>query len=372
MDNPELTAYMFYTLLYAFFSVCVVAPPSELVSAGLTVQNLFSSYLGSQELHFVLYHMRRTSVTLIVHSLIPLGYYIGFGCCLQENNLFEWEYLQTEWKVYLSLAFLCPITTITIFYCWSLNNWEQHPIAKHLSHIASEGTTWRDVADSINQEFRRVDKFTSGPHSRQVIITDSWVMKTSTYHVYVAHQNDIDLTLSGTEEHDLSYETSISAVQYLNITVTPINPAIKPFMIRLNSVEYGELREKLTGPIQNVRNVVIRLSLSDQFLVAFREEVKKNLAFILPPGMEVDTCVGCMQKQADVKLQKLCADVQDEQCSQCYCRPMWCLDCMGKWFASRQDQQTPQVWLSGKSPCPTCRRMFCVLDVCYIAEREPS
>lgn len=73
MDNPELTAYMFYTLLYAFFSVCVVAPPSELVSAGLTVQNLFSSYLGSQELHFVLYHMRRTSVTLIVHSLIPLG-----------------------------------------------------------------------------------------------------------------------------------------------------------------------------------------------------------------------------------------------------------------------------------------------------------
>lgn len=50
-------------------------------------------------------------------------------------------------------------------------------------------------------------------------------------------------------------------------------------------MEYGELREKLTGPIQNVRNVVIRLSLSDQFLVAFREEVKKNLAFILPPGM---------------------------------------------------------------------------------------
>ena len=86
----------------------------------------------------------------------------------------------------------------------------------------------------------------------------------------------------------------------------------------------------------------------------------------------MDTCVGCMQKQADVKLQKLCADVQDDQCSQCYCRPMWCLDCMGKWFASRQDQQTPQVWLNGKSPCPTCRRTFCVLDVCYIADGETS
>ena len=55
--------------------------------------------------------------------------------------------------------------------------------------------------------------------------------------------------------------------------------------IRLNSLEYGELREKLTGTIQNVRNIVIRLSLSDQFLVAFREEVRKNSPFVLPPGM---------------------------------------------------------------------------------------
>lgn len=81
---------------------------------------------------------------------------------------------------------------------------------------------------------------------------------------------------------------------------------------------------------------------------------------------EVDTCIGCMQKESDVKLQKHCDSEGERECVQCYCRPMWCLECMGKWFASRQDQQRPETWLSCKSPCPTCRAVFCILDVCKI------
>ena len=73
-----------------------------------------------------------------------------------------------------------------------------------------------------------------------------------------------------------------------------------------------------------------------------------------------------MQKESDVKLVKLCDDQEAGTCVQCFCRPMWCLECMGKWFASRQNQQTPEMWMAGKSPCPTCRATFCVLDVCKI------
>lgn len=83
---------------------------------------------------------------------------------------------------------------------------------------------------------------------------------------------------------------------------------------------------------------------------------------------EADTCIGCMQKESDIKLVKLCDSTGVEQCVQCYCRPMWCLECMGKWFASRQDQQRPEVWMSGSSPCPTCRAKFCVLDVCKLVK----
>ena len=76
-----------------------------------------------------------------------------------------------------------------------------------------------------------------------------------------------------------------------------------------------------------------------------------------------EKCIGCMEKDANVKLLKRCANLSEGECKQCYCRPMWCLDCMGRWFASRQDQNEPERWMSSLSPCPTCRSKFCLLDV---------
>lgn len=117
-----------------------------------------------------------------------------------------------------------------MFY-WSTDNWSRHPIAKELGYLTNNAGSWRAVASSINVEFRRFDKFTSGPHGRRVIVTDSWVMKTSTYFLNIAHQNDIHLTLSKSEEHTLSYE-SMTSVQYLNISVVSINKKVTPFQIR--------------------------------------------------------------------------------------------------------------------------------------------
>lgn len=110
---------------------------------------------------------------------------------------------------------------------------------------------------------------------------------------------------------------------------------------------------------------------------------------------EVEPCIGCMQVPANTKLVRLCqedgkivcvcAEVcvsitqplilrllcvvgadNELDCQQCFCRPMWCLSCLGRWFASRQDQQRPETWLSSKVPCPTCRSKFCILDVCVV------
>lgn len=71
-----------------------------------------------------------------------------------------------------------------------------------------------------------------------------------------------------------------------------------------------------------------------------------------------------MQTRASVKLVKTCQEAAEGACQQCSCRPMWCLTCMGKWFASRQDPQRPDTWLASRVPCPTCRARFCILDVC--------
>lgn len=73
-----------------------------------------------------------------------------------------------------------------------------------------------------------------------------------------------------------------------------------------------------------------------------------------------------MQVPANTKLLRLCQEEGEGECQQCYCRPMWCLTCMGKWFASRQDQQKPETWLGNRVPCPTCRAKFCILDVCIV------
>ena len=98
---------------------------------------------------------------------------------------------------------------------------------------------------------------------------------------------------------------------------------------------------------------------------------------------ELEPCIGCMANTANITLVRDCQSALDggeDACVNCYCRPMWCLDCMAKWsvmttspgishvsdcyrFASRQDQSNPERWLGSKCPCPTCRSKFCVRDV---------
>ncbi|BFZ01866.1 hypothetical protein BsWGS_04905 [Bradybaena similaris] len=367
--SHDSTVMILYTIVFLFFSGCFIAPPTEFVSAGITVQNLFARWLGSQDFNFINYHRSRTTLTLLVHSFIPLGYYVGLGLFAPELDLFNIDELSIIWTAGLLFSLALPGCVLVLAIYWHRNNCDNHPISQELTHLAGENGTWRTVASSINVEFRRIDKFVSGTQSRLVAVTDSWIIKTSTYYVYIAHQNDIHLTLSDSEEHPLSYQNQM-AVQYLNITVGRIEPGLKPFTIRLNSLELGDLKEKLQAPIRNARNIVIHQSLSDRFLKAFREFVEDNPMYITSPNMEIEQCIGCMQKMADVKLQKHCEDPAGEQlsevCIPCFCRPMWCLECMGKWFASRQDQQRPETWLSSKSPCPTCRAHFCVLDVCKI------
>lgn len=135
---------------------------------------------------------------------------------------------------------------------------------------------------------------------------------------------------------------------------------------RLNSTEYGELCEKLRAPIRSAANVVIHQSLGDLFLETFASLVEVNPAYSVPSSQDLEACIGCMQTRASVKLVKTCQEAAEGECQQCYCRPMWCLTCMGKWFASRQDPQRPDTWLASRVPCPTCRARFCILDVCAV------
>ena len=62
-----------FTLAYFVVSICFILAPKEFETAGLTVQKIFSSYLGSEDFDFVRYHIKRTTITVLVHSFIPMG-----------------------------------------------------------------------------------------------------------------------------------------------------------------------------------------------------------------------------------------------------------------------------------------------------------
>uniref|UniRef100_A0A8C1XVM5 Transmembrane protein 129, E3 ubiquitin protein ligase n=1 Tax=Cyprinus carpio TaxID=7962 RepID=A0A8C1XVM5_CYPCA len=361
MDRPETT----FTLAYVVFALCFVFTPNEFRSAGLTVQHIFSQWLGSEDMGFVQHHVRRSALTALLHCCLPLGYYLGMCVAAPDQDLLRVHRAARGWQLYLGWSLSVLLVGCVLVFVWSRRGWENHPICKALGAHALPRSSWRAVASSINTEFRRIDKFSSGCPSARVIVTDSWVMKVSTYSLHIALQQDCHLTVTGSTQHSLSPELN-APLQILTISVASINPRVQPFHIRLKSTEYAELQEKLHAPIRNAANVVIHLTMSELFLETFKTYVKMNAVYECPSGQELEPCIGCMQASAGVKLLRLCTAEAEGECQQCYCRPMWCLTCMGKWFASRQDQQQPETWLSSRVPCPTCRAKFCILDVCSV------
>jgi len=320
------------------------------------------------------YHIRRTSLNVFAHSCLPFGFFV---CLLFAE--FQFNTMPWIWQLILSLSILFPIAIATLVAFWHLNNWSNHPLVRILMLYDSN---WRRVAATINEEYRRVDKFTATLGGiKRVIVTDSWVIVVSSYSVCISQQADVRLAVERTDEHTLSHRTSDESqtgVQFLNIRVENISKPIPSFIIRLDARDYRTMRMKLQRPIENARNVIIQQTLSERFIEAFQQSISANPQFDMTAAerQSIDPCIGCMQETANVKLVKLCQEDEIARfdaegrpvpsCYRCYCRPMWCVACMGRWFASRQDQQRPATWLTGKSPCPTCRAIFCVLDVCIV------
>ncbi|KAF0039309.1 hypothetical protein F2P81_007544 [Scophthalmus maximus] len=276
MESPELS----FTLAYIVFCLCFVFTPSEFRSAGLTIQNLFSSCLGSEDVGFVQYHIRRTSVTVLVHSALPLGYYMGMCVAAPEKNL----------------GYIHKLASWTHVIYWSRRHWHNHPISRGLqAHVQPPHSGWGSMAASVNTEFRRIDKFSTGAPGARVIVTDSWVLKVTTYHVYMALQSECHVTVTESRQHQLTQDLA-SPAQILTLRVDSINPAIRHYDIRLNSTEYAELREKLHAPIRNSANVVIHQTISELFLETFKAQVDLNQPYTLPIGqVHYCSCYCCAE-----------------------------------------------------------------------------
>jgi len=362
-----------FSIFYFIFSLGFIFQFREFDSAGLSPEALlgYNDWVGSEEVRLFMFHMKRTAGTLVLQSLLPLTYLatVSYFTVILDHQYPSFTAFWDEYPVIynlLAVSILLPTLTLSLTWYWSLDNWSHHPMVRQLRLYARDGN-WRQVAADIETEFRRIDKISlrSSPLTR-LVVTDHWVLVIGSWpwSLRLSHQSDVTLHLTSSEQHRISTEGHIGGAQFLQIVVRNRRPEIADFSVRVNALEYQNFQDKISGSIENVQNVQIFRTVSERFVEVFRETVSEN------PRVEVteelEDCIGCMAVRANITLVRACQSYTEggeAACVNCYCRPMWCLDCMAKWFASRQDQANPENWLGSQCPCPTCRSKFCVRDV---------
>ncbi len=100
------------------------------------------------------------------------------------------------------------------------------------------------------------------------------------YSLNICNNSNAELTLTHATDLNLTQDGTSNTVQYLNILVKPLNNKnFKEFYIHLNALEYKDFTEKLQAPVREAAEVIIKQSLPDQFLDAFRQQVLINPPF---------------------------------------------------------------------------------------------
>uniref|UniRef100_A0A8D9BRW9 E3 ubiquitin-protein ligase TM129 n=1 Tax=Cacopsylla melanoneura TaxID=428564 RepID=A0A8D9BRW9_9HEMI len=373
-------------LIYAVFCTCFIFSTNEFQAAGLTVESVFSKFIRDEKSDFILHHIQRMCYTLMVHTILPCGYVLLH--MKMTNSGFEIFKLNPDgpWgpmclSLYCHASLLVPMMTYIYICYWKRGNFHCHPIREQLeSFITQAEPSWHLIAVSISNEFRRNDTLVlSLGTTGRLVVTQSWLIKVSMYNVQFALQRQCTVTCVDSDVHGISSD-GLQNVQYLTMRVEHTGPNIslrrdggEGFSFRINSVDYSTLSDHLRNTsITILPHVSFHKSRLQSFLVEFRAFIASNPVHSVEE--EPELCIGCMNDRAEVKLVKLCEESRERenQCGSCQCRPMWCIECMGKWYALRQDQNSPHTWMSAQCTCPMCRATFCLVDVCPVRKRTPE
>lgn len=145
-----------FDLVFMLFSFCIIYPPTEFESIGLTINDLFSSVLGSADIEFIQYQLKRTCLTFCVHTFLPLLYivlyYLKFDSLIEYDGRLLLKFIL--WNSFVIFAFVLPVISLCIVYHWCKNDYFNHPLATNLRKYSREG--WLQVAIDINTEYRRL------------------------------------------------------------------------------------------------------------------------------------------------------------------------------------------------------------------------
>ncbi|CAH8596920.1 unnamed protein product [Schistosoma margrebowiei] len=414
-----------YTLLFGLLVFCIMAPTTEFISAGVTLENLFNRFLGNESLYFVQYHLKRTVMIRLFSSSLVFLYFM-FMQCLSKNVAISAPNISfpfTIWDVilWIGIGSLSVIGSHTYLVWYGSGTWYGHPTILSLKRIIMESlpdsqlsssstapsslsngafsVAIKALISSINSEYQRSDKFVAGQGSlstnwsgRRFVITDSWILTSRFTEFKILKQsseNMLAVVVSAFSVLDPSSLTqggqpdgeSLGVQTIVTVRFIRTDTGVCLLSFGLPASNLDELRSKLRFPLIQAQGVQLEPTIIQRFIEAFTQVVDENQPVNLPAGYELEQCIGCMVQQVNVTLNRQCESsltpsssssainsnqsLDSNQCGICYCRPLWCLECLARWFASRQTNMRcpPTQWLSGRVPCPTCRTYFCARDV---------
>lgn len=129
--------------------------------------------------------------------------------------LFTWNFIQKIIKLFLGL-------TTPLFFGKKENiKWDFHSLGSLFDvwHYLIYINIWLWTVNNMYYLYR-VHKITIKCNSlEEVLVTDNWIIKTTPYGIYFAHQSVASLSLDTAETHALALAGTGSA-QYLNIKVS--------------------------------------------------------------------------------------------------------------------------------------------------------
>ncbi|XP_050303658.1 E3 ubiquitin-protein ligase TM129 [Anthonomus grandis grandis] len=358
-----------FNLFYLLICFAIIYPHEEFISTGLTIQNCMGNFLGSEKQQFIRYHMKKSMLNLFVYSCLPLVYIILLFLLGFESEFFElFTGSGVCWRIFAASSVAAPFIALFELKRWTESNHKNHPIVKQLTKCCNNNNDWEAVASDIENEYRRLGSisFKTNPIIK-IVVTENWLLKVTPLTIFLTHQSDATLCVNQAQNYQLSH-MGASETQFLNIEVKCTRA--DNFTIRINSVDFKDLEDRLARSINILPDVRFHKTVTEQFLEVFKQTVRKNPKY--NTDMELDQCIGCLQANPQIKLQKQCQSTENQSmnCTNCFCKPMWCLDCIGKWFMSKQDPELKNQWLASKCTCPMCRATFCLLDVSLLGSVE--
>lgn len=111
----------------------------------------------------------------------------------------------------------------------------------------------------------------------KVIATENWIIKVMPLKFNAIHQSDASLVVKESETYQISPQLIES--QYLNIEVKSDRPGVSPFVIRINALEFKDLKDRIARMITFMPNVKFHRNIIDQFTEVFEETIKENPSY---------------------------------------------------------------------------------------------